>query len=191
MPFDFESAAQLGFFQTIASPSTGTISLSNDEKTVKHGSSSLKWVTTGASTLQLRSSTFTIPNSCLRKGGVKVWIYKGSTSGHTLQVEFKNSATTVGGFTANDFEGWRGIWVTFAECKTQSNSLQSPTVIDEVNFIGNGAQTVYIDKLEFNCNIRRQSRDKIVPPIRPFGEDWYDNSDFWQQTYRWGCRKCP
>ena len=191
MPFDFESAAQLGCFQTIASPSTGTISLSNHKKTVKHGSSSLRWVTTGASTLQLRSSTFTIPNSCLRNGGVKVWIYKGSTSGHTLQVEFKNSATTVGGFTANDFEGWRGIWVTFAECKTQSNSLQSPTVIDEVNFIGNGAQTVYIDKLEFNCNIRKQSRDKIVPPISPFGEDLYDNSDFWQQTYRWGATRVP
>ena len=191
MPFDFESAAQLGCFQTIASPSTGTISLSNHKKTVKHGSSSLRWVTTGASTLQLRSSTFTIPNSCLRNGGVKVWIYKESTSGHTLQVELKDSATTVGGFTANDFEGWRGIWVTFAECKTQSNSLQSPTVIDEVNFIGNGAQTVYIDKLEFNCNIRKQSRDKIVPPISPFGEDLYDNSDFWQQTYRWGATRVP
>ena len=125
------------------------------------------------------------------KGGVKVWIYKESTSGHTLRVEFKYSSTTVGGFTANDFKGWRGIWVKFAECKTQNNSLQSPTVIDEVNFIGNGAQTVYIDKLEFTCDISKQSRDKIVPPISPFGVNWYDKAEFWQQTYRWSNANVP
>ena len=90
MTFDFESAVQLGCFQTIASPSNGMISLSNHAKTVKHGSSSLKWETTDASTLRLTSPTFTIPNNCLKKGGVKVWIYKESTSGHTLRVEFKN-----------------------------------------------------------------------------------------------------
>ena len=191
MTFDFESAAQLGCFQTIASPSNGMISLSNHAKTVKHGSSSLKWETTDASTLRLTSPTFTIPNKCLKKGGVKVWIYKESTSGHTLRVEFKYSSTTVGGFTANDFKGWRGIWVKFAECKTQNNSLQSPTVIDEVNFIGNGAQTVYIDKLEFTCDIREQSRDKIVPPISPFGVNWYDKAEFWQQTYRWSNANVP
>ena len=191
MTFDFESAAQLGCFQTIASPSNGMISLSNHAKTVKHGSSSLKWETTDASTLRLTSPTFTIPNNCLKKGGVKVWIYKESTSGHTLRVEFKHFSTTVGGFTANDFKGWRGIWVKFAECKTQNNSLQSPNVIDEVNFIGNGAQTVYIDKLEFTCDIREQSRDKIVPPISPFGVNWYDKAEFWQQTYRWSNANVP
>ena len=109
MTFDFESAAQLGCFQTIASPSNGMISLSNHAKTVKHGSSSLKWETTDASTLRLTSPTFTIPNKCLKKGGVKVWIYKESTSGHTLRVEFKYSSTTVGGFTANDFKGGVGF----------------------------------------------------------------------------------
>ena len=191
MTFDFESAAQLGCFQTIASPSNGMISLSNHAKTVKHGSSSLKWETTDASTLRLTSLTFTIPNNCLKKGGVKVWIYKESTSGHTLRVEFKYSSTTVGGFTANDFKGWRGIWVKFAECKTKNNSLQRPTVINEVNFIGNGAQTVYIDKLEFTCDIREQSRDKIVPPISPFGVNWYDKAEFWQQTYRWSNANVP
>ena len=122
---------------------------------------------------------------------MKVWIYKESTSGHTLRVEFKYSSTTVGGFTANDFKGWRGIWVKFAECKTQNNSLQSPNVIDEVNFIGNGAQTVYIDKLEFTCDISKQSRDKIVPPISPFGVNWYDKAEFWQQTYRWSNANVP
>ncbi|XP_022785064.1 uncharacterized protein LOC111325500 isoform X1 [Stylophora pistillata] len=189
--FDFESAAQLGCFRTIASPSTGTISRSNDKKTVKYGSSSLKWETTGASKLQLKSSTFTIPNSCLRNGGVKVWIYKESMSGKTLQVEFKYSSNTVGSFTANDFVGWRGIWVEFKECRTADDSLDSPTAIDEVNFIGNGAQTIFIDKLEFKCSIGKQSRDKVVPPISPFGLNWYDKTDFWQQTYRWSQQTIP
>ena len=69
--FDFESAAQLGCFQTIASPSNGMINLSNHAKTVKHGSSSLKWETTDASTLRLSPLTFTIPNNCLKKGAWK------------------------------------------------------------------------------------------------------------------------
>ncbi|PFX29847.1 Chondroitin sulfate ABC exolyase [Stylophora pistillata] len=189
--FDFESAAQLRCFQTIVSPAAGTITLSNHKKTVKYGSSSLKWETTGASKLQLKSPTFTIPNSCLGDGGVKVWIYKESMSEKTLQVEFKYSSTTVGSFIANDFQGWRGIWVEFKECRAADNSLDSPTVIDEVNFIGNGAQTDFIDKLEFKCNIRKQSRDKVVPPIEPFGLDWYDKSDFWQQTYRWSQQEIP
>ncbi|PFX12580.1 Chondroitin sulfate ABC exolyase [Stylophora pistillata] len=189
--FDFESAAQLRCFQTIVSPAAGTITLSNHKKTVKYGSSSLKWETTGASKLQLKSPTFTIPNSCQGDGGVKVWIYKEAMSGKTLQVEFKYSSTTVGSFIANDFKGWRGIWVEFKECRAADNSLDSPTVIDEVNFMGNGAQTAFIDKLEFKCNIRKQSRDKVVPPISPFGLNCYDKSDFWQQTYRWSQQEIP
>ena len=123
---------------------------------------------------------------------MKVWIYKESSpSRKTIQVQFKHSSTVVGSFTANDFKGWRGIWVKFIECKSTSNSLNSPAVIDEVNFIVSDAATIYIDKLEFLRNFGKQSRDKIVPPISPFGLAVYDKSDFWQQTYKWSQKSIP
>ena len=123
---------------------------------------------------------------------MKVWIYKESSpSGKTIQVQFKHSSTVIGSFTANDFKGWRGIWVKFIECKSAGNSLNSPTVIDEVNFIVSDAATIYIDKLEFLRNFGKQSRDKIVPPISPFGLAVYDKSDFWQQTYKWSQISIP
>ena len=113
--------------------------------------------------------------------------------GKTLQVEFKRSSTTtVGGFTANlNFQGWRGIWVKFEECKSTRRSLKGGAVIDEVNFAVSDADIIYIDLLEFQRSLAKQSRDKIVPPISPFGLDVYDKSDFWQQTYRWSQQAVP
>lgn len=193
--FDFESSipGQENCFQLIPS-SSGTLSLSADLKTVKHGLRSMKWTATGASKLQLKSTTFTIPNSWVRRGGVKVWIYKESSSaGKTMQVEFKRSSTTtVGVFTANlNFQGWRGIWVKFEECKSTTRSLKGGAVIDEVNFAVSDADIIYIDLLEFQRSLAKQSRDKIVPPISPFGLAIYDKSNFWQQTYRWSQQAIP
>ena len=161
---------------------------------MKNGANSLKWDATGASKLQLKSSAFTIPNSWLRHGGVKVWIYKDSSSPRKqLTVEFKRArTTTVARFRANlDFEGWRGIWVKFAECKLTRNSLNRPTAIEEVNFVLSDADTIYIDALKFERSLSKQSRDKIVPPISPFGLAMYDKSDFWQQSYRWSQQAVP
>ena len=193
--FDFESSipGQEGCFQLIPI-SSGTVGLSADPKTVKHGLKSLKWTATGASKLQLKSTTFTIPNSWVRRGGVKFWIYKESSSlGKTMEVEFKRSlTTTVGGFTANlNFQGWRGIWVKFEECKLTRGSLKRRAVIDEVTFAVSDADIIYIDLLEFQRSLARQSRDKIVPPISPFGLAVYDKTDFWQQTYRWSQQAVP
>ena len=110
-----------------------------------------------------------------------------------MQVEFKRSSTTtVGGFTANlNFGGWRGIWVKFEECKSTRRSLKGGAVIDEVNFAVSDADIMYIDLLEFQRSLAKQSRDKIVPPISPFGLTVYDKSNFWQQTYRWSQHAIP
>ena len=190
--FDFEISGQERCFQPIPQ-SSGTVSLSTDLKTVKHGTKSLKWIATAASKLQLKSATFTIPNSWLQRGGVKVWIYKETSSpGKTLEVEYKDSTTTVGSFAANlNFTGWRGIWVKFEECKLASGSLASPAVIDEVNFALSDADTIYIDLLEFQRILGKQSRDLVVPPISPFGLTLYDMSNTWQQTYNWSQKTIP
>lgn len=194
--FDFEPSipGQESCFQLIP-PSSGTVTLSTDLKTVKHGLKSLKWIANGSSKLQLKSTTFTIPNSWVRNGGgVKVWIYKESSSaGKTLQVAFKRSSTTtVGSFTADlNFQGWRAIWVQFEECKSTSRSLKRGAVIDEVNFAVSDADIIFIDLLEFQRILERQSRDKVVPPISPFGLVVYDKSYFWQQTYRWSGQALP
>ena len=198
--FDFEVANQESCFRPIPSLS-GTVTLSTDQVTVKHGTHSLKWVATatGTSKIQLKTSSplFTIPNGWLRRGGVKVWFYKAtsiSSPAKTLEVEFKHSTTVVGTFRAHlNFQGWRGIWVTFDECKSpsSSSSLTSSTVIDEVNFVLSGADTIYIDLLEFTKSVSKQSRDKVVPPINPFGLELYDASHTWQRTYHWSQQPIP
>ena len=126
-----------------------------------------------------------------------MWLYKENASpGKTLTVEFKNtapgSATTVARFQVNlDFQGWRGIWVKFSECKLTSTSFSSGAVINDVNFILSDANTIYIDLLEFPQSVSRQSRDKIVPPVSPFGLELYDASNTWQRTYYWSQQSPP
>lgn len=191
--FDFEISDQESCFQPIP-PSSGSVTLSTDIKTVKHGNHSLKWQATTASMLQLRSPTFTIPNKWLRRGGFKIWLYKEASSpGKKLEVEFKSpSSSVVGHFRANlNFQGWRAIWLTFAEFKLNVNSLSRPTVSNEVNFVLSGADTVYIDLLEFQSSIGKRSRDKVVPPISPFGLKLFHTGHTWLHTYKWSQQTIP
>ena len=164
--------------------------------TVKQGTKSLKWKATGASKLKLQLSPSAIPHSWLRNGGVKVWLYKSaSSSGNTLNVEYKykrsGRTSTVGRFQAHlGFEGWRGIWVKFDECKLSAKFARR-TRIHEVEFVLSGADTIYIDLLQFEKSITKESRDKIVSPISPFGMNRYDLTAFWQQTYKWSRKAAP
>ena len=152
--FDFETASEVACFH--GSPGAVTQSAkTTNPVTVKHGSYSLKWEPPGGSldsNLKLKfSSGSEIPTNWLRRGGVKVWFYKERPSlGKTLKVEFKNSGILVATFTAHlAFEGWRGVWVKFQECKVTSTSLDRPTKVDEVNFILREADAIYIDLLQF------------------------------------------
>ena len=203
--FDFENVNEANCFQSNPAGS-GTVTLSSDQKTVKQGQKSLKWHANGASTLRLyAASTFTLPNRWLSRGGVKVWLYKENTSpGKTLTVEFKNTVqrtttslaqrttTTLARFQVNlDFQGWRGIWVTFSECKLTSSSFSSGAEINDVNFVLSETNTIHIDLLEFLQSVSTQSRDKIVPPVSPFGLELYDASNFWQRTYYWSQQTPP
>ena len=193
--FDFEVKGEENCFKPTP-PTSGTVTRSNNMVVVKHGSHSLKWMAFSASSLKLDLKLrpgSEIPNDWLRRGGVKVWFYKERTSpGKTLTVEFKNSGKPVARFQANlDFEGWRGVWVKFHECKIDSASLKKLTVINEVNFVLNGADTIYIDFLQFLKSIVGQSRDKVVPPISPFGLEIYGIGNTWQQTYKWSQQAIP
>lgn len=189
--FDFENTDETNCFQSIPS---GTITLSDDKKTVKQGQKSLKWQATVASTLKLTfASASNIPNDWLLRGGVKVWLYKEAASpGKTLIVELKHTSTTLAQFEVNlEFQGWRGIWVKFSECKLTGASLTSPAVIDAVNFVVSDADTIFMDLLEFKSSVGKQSRDKIAPPINPFGLELYDASNTWQRTYHWSQQAIP
>ena len=83
------------------------------------------------------------------------------------------------------------MWVKFHECKIDSASLKKLTVINEVNFVLNGADTIYIDFLQFLKSIVGQSRDKVVPPISPFGLEIYGIGNTWQQPYKWSQQAIP
>ena len=148
--FDFEDPNQLNCFKTDANANA---SLSINPLTVKHLKNSLKWNTSGPSTLQLKHPKFTkIPHQWLRRGGVKVWFYKEAPiENKTMDIEFKQSHNLLGRFQVNlDFQGWRGIWVKFSECKVKGKALSKNSVeIDEVTFFLNDADTIYMDLLGF------------------------------------------
>ena len=188
--FDFEDKNQLNCFKTDANANA---SLSINPLTVKHLKNSLKWNSSGPSTLQLKHPKFTkIPHQWLRRGGVKVWFYKEApTENKTMDIEFKQSHNLLGRFQVNlDFQGWRGIWVKFSECKVKGKALSKKSVeIDEVTFFLNDADTIYMDLLGFEESFGKQSRDKVVPPIG--GVDLYDASNTWQRTYHWSQQRCP
>ena len=191
--FDFETSAEANCFKLVPVGS-GTKALSSSKKTVKLGQKSLKWhaTSTSRSSLQLDfANKHRIKTSWLRRGGVKVWLYKDSASpGKQLKVEFKNtSGNILFLFNANlDFKGWRGIWVKFSECKLSRIRVTSSS-ISRVLFTLTGADTIYIDILEFKKRLGKQTRDKIVPPIN--GRDLYDAANTWQRSYRWSQQPVP
>ena len=192
--FDFETSAEANCFQLVPVGS-GTKTLSSSKKTVKLGQKSLKWhaTSTSPSSLQLDFATgHHITSSWLRRGGVKVWLYKNSASpGKQLKAEFKDTSDNVLClFNANlNFKGWRGIWVKFSECKPSGISVTSSSTINRVLFTLTGADTIYIDILEFKNSLGKQTRDKIVPPIN--GRDLYDAANTWQRSYHWSQQPAP
>ncbi|XP_068708115.1 chondroitin sulfate ABC exolyase-like [Montipora foliosa] len=191
--FDFEDSRDTDCFQVITS-SAGSKTLSTNKKTVKLGQKSLKWKATSNSPSSLRldlSNAHKITTQWFRRGGVKVWFYKESASpGKSLSIKFKENAgssQSICTFDASlNFQGWRGIWVKFTECIPPGTSIVPTKVI---LFTLSGADTIYIDLLEFKSELGKQSRDKIVPPIR--GVDQYDASNTWQRTYHWSQQPVP
>ena len=191
--FDFEEASTDESCFRIVPSKSGNKLLSN--KAFKHGRTSLKWQATSSysSSLQLNLATgHHITGAWLTNGGVKVWLYKESASpGKKLKIEFKdNRGTIVCRFYANlDFQGWRGIWVKFSECKPSEISISSSSSSSLVLFTVSAADTIYMDILEFTPSMKAQSRDKIVPPIG--GKDPHLASNTWQRTYHWSQQPLP
>ena len=90
--YDFEDPNQKNCFQPVPK-SSESVKQSSEIHTVKHGKNSLIWKASNASKLHLQASTLTFPNDWLKRGGVKVWIYKNKSSpGKTLQVEYEHSS---------------------------------------------------------------------------------------------------
>ena len=180
---DFENRNQLNCF-TVRGGSTKTLS----ENRAKNGQRSLKWVTAPTGTSRLlytRPSSSAIRGNHLRHGGIKIWLYKDKASKGKMEIRLRDTRRkkTVGSIPVNlGFIGWRGIWVSYKECKTSSRSIYSPARLTRISFVLSHKDTIYIDMLDFVKNMAFQSRDKIVPP---FTKKWKDATFSWQQTYRW------
>ena len=115
-------------------------------------------------------------------------IYKtAAVSGKKMEVSPTDNTNnaTVGRFMVDiGFKGWRGIWVSYDECKESEESLSNKSIIEKVDFVLNHQDTIYIDSLEFGPSLAFQSRDKIVPPFTKFGSK-YNYWDSWQKSYNW------
>ena len=115
-------------------------------------------------------------------------IYKtAAVSGKKMEVSPTDNTNnaTVGRFMVDiGFKGWRGIWVSYDECKESEESLSNKSIIETVDFVLNHQDTIYIDSLKFGPSLAFQSRDKIVPPFTKFGSK-YNYWDSWQKSYNW------
>ena len=135
----------------------------------------------------VRPSKFPIENKDLWRGGIKMWIYKtAAVNGNKMEVILTDNTNkaTVGRFMVDmGFKGWRGIWVSYFECRESENSLRKAKV-KTVDFVLNHQDTIYIDLLEFVPSLAFQSRDKIVPPFTKFGSK-YKYWHLWQKSYNW------
>ena len=186
---DFEDANQRRCF-VVPSGFRGNIVRSTNF--AKDGTYSLKLESdpTGSSLFRYqRPSSAYIQSYDLRRGGIKMWIYKERTTlRQQMEVRLTDStrpSTPVGSFMVNmDFKGWRGIWVSYDACKETLTSLSGRAKITTVDFVLNHHDTIYIDLLEFVPNLAFQTRDNIVPPFTKFGPK-YTYRDFWQRSYHW------
>ncbi|XP_022801742.1 uncharacterized protein LOC111339361 [Stylophora pistillata] len=184
---DFEEMNQLNCFSAVGG---GSRSLSVDK--AKSGQRSLKWevgATAGSSVLTYtRPSSSIITGNKLRRGGVKLWLYKKDTSnGRILTVHLRDGTrrTSFGGFDVNlGFKGWRAVWVAYSECKSSSIPTLSPFKLSKVTFSVSHKDTIYFDLIDFVDHMSFQTRDKIVPPINQPG---YDKTEIntARQLYRW------
>ena len=123
---DFEDAGQQKCL-FVPGNSNGQRSFSTFK--AKHGIKSLKWESVAMATSKLRykrpSAFPAITGSQLRKGGIKMWIYKETPSNgkemdvrlrDTRKVGGKKKSILVGEFPVNlGFKGWRGIWMAYSE----------------------------------------------------------------------------
>ena len=186
---DFEDARQRSCF-VVPSGFRGNIVRSTNF--AKDGTYSLKFESDpiGPSRFRYqRPSSAPIQRHDLWRGGIKIWIYKERTAPRQqMEVRLTDStraSTLVGSFMVDmDFKGWRGIWVSYDECKATLASLSGRARITTVDFVLNHHDTIYIDLLDFVPNLAFQTRDKIVPPFTRFGPK-YTYRDFWQRSYHW------
>ena len=186
---DFEDDTQRDCLSLATNQETARISFSTS--IAKHGRRSLKWesgdTTNGESRLRyVRPSNAPIDRGVLLNGGIKMWIYKETTAkGRKMEVRLGNRSNQLGMFTIDmGFKGWRAIWVSYAECKNECDSLNPPARLPLVDFVLTYSDTVYFDLVEFVRRMTLQSRDKIVPPFTKFGS-MYDASEYWQRSYHW------
>ena len=193
---DFEDKNQQSCFVTVPKKK-GKISFSTT--IAKNGKTSLTWESDAVVESKLRyklPSSVHVKGDNLKKGGVKMWIYKKTaTTGKKMEVRLRDTKTKkkkqkrVGSFKIDlGFTGWRGIWVSYHECRQRKNSLKGSATITRMDFILKHRDTIYIDLLDLVEKMSKQSRDKIVPPFTKFGPK-YDSSHFWQQSYRWSQQK--
>ena len=115
-----------------------------------------------------------------------MWIYREAPARERImEVRLRNRRNQLGMFTIDmGFKGWRAIWVSYAECKTECDSLNPPAQLTSVDFVLTHSDTIFFDLVEFVRGMSLQSRDKLVPPFTKFGS-MYDASEFWQRSYHW------
>ncbi|XP_066015773.1 chondroitin sulfate ABC exolyase-like isoform X2 [Pocillopora verrucosa] len=178
--YTFEAASDIDAFSVPA-----TSALAQSSVRYKDGSHSMKWTWASGDTM---THTFSpaISGRELRRGGIQLWLYNNNPrAGESLAVSFQNTASTtvtVSQFNIKlNFKGWRAVWVSYQEAIVTKNKdinvmkITAPTTQATIH-------PLYFDLLRFASEVRRQSRDKVVPPIDP---NLYSNNNFWQQTYRW------
>ena len=161
----------------------------------KKGLNSLKWQWSAGEQLTWDLSTKNV--QVLSNGGIQIWVHSlkkladKCLSLCVRQLQGSNENDYCFPFSLN-FEGWRGVWVSYSEFFGCSNP-SSVSVRDIPNYTGTiknfvitapsgvtSSETLHIDFIRFVKKLSLATRDLIVPPLT------YVES---KQTYCTSCSK--
>ena len=225
MEFDFEGSGQLPTVLNNPQPNTNTVSISQEK--IKEGSNSMKWKWSAGENNVGEILEWDLGDDIegrpARLGGIKFHLYniqpisgkclkmcitqqgfKASCRGQTLHSCF---------FTSLNFKGWRAVWVSYDEFRGCQDSPSKDKRCFEKGKIEKftieapksvAPEPVYLDDFQFVDTMDKQTRDRIVPPIKnENGDSCFSCTDFasgiteadaikrhpqdqfWDQIYRW------
>lgn len=168
---DFEDPNQKNCF-IVLPRSKGTITLSMHFRCEKWE----RRLTVGVVPIDIQSWKTIICSGPIQKrelwrGGMKMWIvYRtGAMNGKNMEVRLWDNTKNVRVRTFKvdmGFKGWRGVSVSYGECRENSNSLKAQ--VTTTDFVLDHQDVFFVDLLEFVPTLAFQSRNKIVPPFSKF-----------------------
>lgn len=172
LEIDFEKPRDINFFQTNENEIPGNVK-SLSSAYYKNGAKSLLWewpnVQPGSNqprlTLNLRRANKRTGKE-VTDGGFKFWMYREKKSPEsTMLITFREPVKSSPKTKVNlNFQGWRGVWISYREFDEIAYDLQNIKFIDFEVTSAEGDK-LYLDVIQFVKSLTKQTRDLVVMEV--------------------------